>query len=164
MFLANYTMYPKDVRISRITRPIQGEQQTCRITIVKDMTSGSLYIYIYQWKKTTIYLWIVSCAQWVFSELPPNLILTINLSKDQHDISSGSVLNDLHLKAEVCTDKSQKDCRPLYLEPTVKTERKMDLVGRREKFGQRLLIGENDCVFLWGGRCLVGRWGMIIYW
>eukprot|EP00434_Breviolum_minutum_P004993 symbB.v1.2.004406.t1/scaffold247.1/size253962/6 len=32
---------------------------------------------------------------------------------DQHDISSGSVLNDLHLKAEVCTDKSQKDCRPL---------------------------------------------------
>ncbi len=50
----------------------------------------------------------------LFSELPPDLIINV---QDHHNISSGSVLNDLHLKAEVCTDKSQKDCRSLHLGP-----------------------------------------------
>ena len=75
------------------------------------------------------------------------------ISKDQHDISSGSVLNDLHLKAEVCTDKSQKDCRPLYLGSSREDGIGSD-VGEGEFFRNEddFENGENDVVFFCRGR------------
>lgn len=118
------------------------------------MTSASL-LHTDQWNFITNHLFVnwFMCTLWFFSWNfnQKTLILTNKKShKDQHDISSGSVLNDLHLKAEVCTDKSQKDCRPLYLGSSRKIG--SDLMSGRESFFDEddFENGENDMVFFCG--------------